>query len=245
MSGKVGFIKIYRSLEEWGWYSDGVVKDVFLHCLIKAAYKDCEYMGQKLKAGQLVIGRKKLAEALGFGERQIRTALEKLQLSGEITVESSSKYSVITVVKWNEYQCCEGGEKEREATNDRPCEKACCDADFEPSSDQQATNDRPHSKEVKNIRNKESILYSAPTQPEEIEKYIRENSLNVNGRRFFDYYNKNGWKTRRGVPIKDWQLLLRVWSNSEKEREKAKPPPKYSYAAYDLELFEKMLDEDD
>ena len=99
-----GYIKLFRKLIRWGWYQDSVVKDLFLHCLICASYKDFEWMGMELKAGQFITGRKKLAEELGFSEQQIRTAISKLESTGEISIFSTNKYSIITVTNWENYQ---------------------------------------------------------------------------------------------------------------------------------------------
>ena len=99
-----GFILLHRKLKQWGWYKDSVVKDLFLHLLLSASFKDFEWMGRQLKAGQLITGRKRLAEELDFTERQIRTALDKLKSTGEVTIETTNKYTIITVVNWEDYQ---------------------------------------------------------------------------------------------------------------------------------------------
>ena len=135
-----GYIKLYRKLTQWGWYQDSVVKDLFLHLLLTASFKDFEWQGKTLKAGQLITGRKRLAEELNFSERQIRTALDKLKSTGELTTETTNKFTIITVVNWDEYQICE-----EEATNTSANER--------PTSDQQTTNKRPHIKNIKNDKN--------------------------------------------------------------------------------------------
>ena len=99
-----GYIKLYRKLTQWGWYQDSVVKDLFLHLLLTASFKDFEWQGKTMKAGQLITGRKKLAEDLNFTEQQIRTALKKLESTKEIVCESSNKYTIITVTNWESYQ---------------------------------------------------------------------------------------------------------------------------------------------
>lgn len=99
-----GYIKLYRKLIQWGWYQDSVVKDLFLHCLLTASFKEFKWMGQTMNAGQFVTSYKLLAEALGFTVQQIRTALKKLESTGEITSKSTNKYTVITVINWGSYQ---------------------------------------------------------------------------------------------------------------------------------------------
>lgn len=115
-----GYIKLFRKLIRWGWYQDSVVKDLFLHCLICASYKDFEWMGMELKAGQFITGRKKLAEELGFSEQQIRTAISKLESTGEISIFPTNKYSIITVTNWENYQ---GDSNEQPTENAVFCEQ--------------------------------------------------------------------------------------------------------------------------
>ncbi len=99
-----GYIKIHRSMLDWQWYGDMVVTAVFLHLLLTAAFKDGYFKGKPILRGQAVIGRKKLAEMLGLSEQQVRTAIDKLKSSGEITVKAFSKYSVASIVNYDLYQ---------------------------------------------------------------------------------------------------------------------------------------------
>jgi DNA-binding transcriptional MocR family regulator len=61
-------------------------------------------MDQKLKAGLFVTSYKNLAQDLGFSVQQIRTALKKLESTGEITSKSTNKFTLITVMNWEMYQ---------------------------------------------------------------------------------------------------------------------------------------------
>ena len=99
-----GYIKLYRKLIRWGWYQDSVVKGLFLHCLLLASFRDFKWMDKHLKAGQFVTSYKRLSEDLGFTVQQIRTALKKLESTGEITSTSTNKFTVITVMNWENYQ---------------------------------------------------------------------------------------------------------------------------------------------
>ena len=104
MNSLNGFIKLHRKLIAWGWYQDYVVKDVFLHLLLTANFKETSWRSTTLKEGQLVTSYKHLSEDLGFSVQKIRTAIDKLKSTGEITTESTNKYTVITVVNWADYQ---------------------------------------------------------------------------------------------------------------------------------------------
>lgn len=132
-----GWIKLHRSMTEWGWYSDPVVRSVFIHILLSVNIKDTRYMGHDVPCGGLVTGRKKLAETLNFSEMQIRRALKCLKTTNEITIKALPKFSIISVVNWSEYQS--GNQQNNQPATSR-----------QPADNQQATTD----KEYKNIRSK-------------------------------------------------------------------------------------------
>lgn len=99
-----GYIKLHRKLLQWGWYQDNVVKGVFIHLLMTANYEDMSWMGRTIKRGQVIVGTQKLSEELGFTRQQIRTALKKLASTNEITTETTNKFTIVTIVNWEEYQ---------------------------------------------------------------------------------------------------------------------------------------------
>lgn len=104
MKYESGFIKIYRSILDWEWYNDLPCRVLFLHCLIKANWKDKNYQGNIIKRGSFITGYGKLSEETGLSIQKIRTALKKLKLTNELTSESTTQGTVIQVVKYLDYQ---------------------------------------------------------------------------------------------------------------------------------------------
>ena len=98
------FIKLYRKFIDWEWFGDAHMVKLFIYLLITAQAFDGVSNGIEVKRGELVTGRKKLARLLDMSEMQIRRYLDKLQKSGEITIKTTNKYSVITIVKYSDYQ---------------------------------------------------------------------------------------------------------------------------------------------
>ena len=47
-----GYIKLYRKMMKWGWYTDTNAKCVFLHLLFLAQYEACFYRGFEVVVGQ-------------------------------------------------------------------------------------------------------------------------------------------------------------------------------------------------
>lgn len=54
-----------------------------------------------------------------------------------------------------------------------------------------------------------------PPTLEEVESYFAANCLRGIARKFYDYYEANGW-TRQGFPIAKWEPVARSWSDREK-----------------------------
>lgn len=54
-----------------------------------------------------------------------------------------------------------------------------------------------------------------PPTLEEVESYFAANCLRGSARKFFDYYEANGW-TRQGFPIVKWEPVARSWSDRER-----------------------------
>lgn len=97
-------ITVNRKILQWGWYKNSNTKDVFLHLLLTANWHDGEYMGQPILRGQCVFGLLQLGDSLGISVRSVRTALNHLKSTGEVTIRTTNKYSIATIVKYSDYQ---------------------------------------------------------------------------------------------------------------------------------------------
>lgn len=99
-----GFIKIHRKILDWEWYNDANTCRLFFHLIFTANYKDGCFQGKAVKRGQVIIGLRKLSAKLGLSLQQVRTSLNKLKSSQEVTIESTHQYSIITLVNYSLYQ---------------------------------------------------------------------------------------------------------------------------------------------
>ena len=137
-----GWIKIHRKILDWEWYTDTNTKSVFLHLLLKANYKPSKFRGHDIGVGQVVTGRKGLASDLGLSEMQVRTSLDKLKSTSDITIKTTNQFSVVTIVNYGSYQI-----DDNETTSG---------ITSQPSNEQPTDNQRiTTSKEVKKERKKE------------------------------------------------------------------------------------------
>lgn len=98
------FIKLSRKIQSWRWYQDANTMRVFIHILLNANVYDHDFESITVKRGQWVTSQKRIAEQLNLSLKNVRTALEHLKTTGEVAVKTTSKYSIITVFNYNQYQ---------------------------------------------------------------------------------------------------------------------------------------------
>ena len=99
-----GWISLHRKMIDWEWYNEPNTIRLFLHCLLKANHQDKKWRGIDIKRGSFVTSYAKLADELELSIQNVRTALNNLKLTGEVTSESSSKNTVIKVVNYDKHQ---------------------------------------------------------------------------------------------------------------------------------------------
>jgi len=98
------WIKIYRKMLDWEWYSDTNAKVLFLHLLLKVNHKDKRWRGIEVKRGSLITSISRLALETSLSVKMVRVALDKLKSTGEVAKSSTSTYTVVTVLKYDEFQ---------------------------------------------------------------------------------------------------------------------------------------------
>lgn len=98
------WIKLFAKFTSWQWYTDQNTKSLFIHCLLKANWREAKFMGETIPRGSFVTSLDSLAKELGLSVQEIRTALKHLISTGELTSKSTNKYRIITVVNYEMYQ---------------------------------------------------------------------------------------------------------------------------------------------
>ena len=98
------YVKVFRKMIRWEWYTDINTKVLFLHCLLKANWKPGSWHGYKYERGQFITSLPTLANETGLTIRQVRTALTHLKSTGEVTDKIYSKFRIITVKSYDSFQ---------------------------------------------------------------------------------------------------------------------------------------------
>lgn len=210
-----GYIKLYRRMMKWGWYTDTPTKCVFLHLLFLACYEPCYFKGVHLEPGQAVSSIRQIATDTGLTVKQVRTAINHLKETQEVAQSPYGKFSVFTVNNYNDYQCTGTDEGKQRAQ--------------EGHSEGTLPNIKKN-KEVKNTpynppQGDEGVSVSkrfVPPTSEEVNTYCRERNNGIDGSEFCDFYTSKGWKVGKN-PMKDWKAAVRTW---ERSRKQSAPQPK-------------------
>lgn len=99
-----GWIKLHRDFTKFEWYQDANTMRVFLHLLITANHKEAKWQGNVIGRGQLITSHSNLAKDLGLTIQNVRTSLSKLKKSENVTVKSTSKFTLLSVCNYDTYQ---------------------------------------------------------------------------------------------------------------------------------------------
>lgn len=102
-----GFIKLYNSFLNWEWYSDVNMVRLFIHLILSANWTNKKWKGVVIEKGQLITSYRKLSNQTGLTIQNVRTCLNRLKSTSEITIKSTNKYQSITIVNYGFYQYLE------------------------------------------------------------------------------------------------------------------------------------------
>lgn len=185
------FIKIDRNILQWRWMTNSETFHLFVFLILKANIEDHGFQNITVHRGELVTSLPHLARDTGLTIRKVRTALNHLKSTGEVTDTKIHRGRLIHIVNYNLYQARPTGK----ATGNRQ------------TSDRQTTGNRQQSKNDKKGKNgkNEKNIYSRPPTVAEVEEYARSEGLTINAMDFVDYNESRGWSG-----IQDWRPLVRI-----------------------------------
>lgn len=202
-----GWIRLYRQLLESPVFENEKALKIWIWCLLKATHTDREQLvGLKvvnLQKGQFIFGRKKASEELNINENTIYKYIKMLEQLEMITTNSNTKFTIITIRKWDEYQYI--GEEEI-TTEEQQNNSGVTTKEQQNNTNKNVKN----IKNVKNVRNNNSKFI--PPTVEEISQYVLEKRLNVSAQQFYDYFSTGNWIDAKGNKVKNWKQKLLTWN---------------------------------
>lgn len=204
-----GFIFLHRKFLKWEWYSNVNDRLVFIHCLLSANWEDGWFEGIKIPRGSFATGRKKLSSEIGISEQQVRTSLNHLKSTNNITITSYNKFSIIAINNYDKYQLYNQQDNQQSTGN-------------QPASNHNIINNNK-------LINKESISKDIPKKVfvkptlQEISDYCLERNNGINPNKFYDFYESKNWMIGKNK-MKDWKACVRTWEQHESKQDNSKLP---------------------
>jgi hypothetical protein len=142
-----GWVKLHRKILDWEWYTDSKSVHLLIHLILQANHQERKWHGITVLPGQVITSLDRISKETGISLQSIRTTINRLKSTCEITHQSTSLYSLITICKWETYQ---SQESEINTPINTP-------SNNQSTSDQQAINKRlTTNKNVEKVKNERS-----------------------------------------------------------------------------------------
>ena len=171
----MSYIKLDHKMLTWGWKDNPQMVALWIEILLQANYRDKEWHGEVYERGSFPTSLQKLADATGLSVRNVRTCLEKLKKSQEVTIKSTKQGMKISVVKWAFYQGGDDGsdkQTDTQPTNNRQ------------TSDKQVTIPKEYKnyKKYRNIYNNDHLPVYDTSANKEMDEDEAQELLTLMGR---------------------------------------------------------------
>ena len=221
MSDLEGFVIEYRKIMQWEWYTDVNTAHLFRHCILRANYQDTMWRGIEVKRGSFITSLQTLSTETGLTVKQVRTALEKLEKTGEVANCSTSKYRIITVKNYDLYQL-EGKQKGKQEGNVRANKRA---VKRQSEGKQRATDNKYISNDIYNKETSGGVCPTGTHTPPQEENKAAQPSVTPLGGDPSEPLSRREWRTYcelKGYDeyraAEEWIKVEGVFTESQKRR---------------------------
>ena len=163
-----GFIKLFRSLLEWGYIGNPKMLQLWIVLLLLASHNEKNWQDIEIAPGQIVTSVRKICLITLQSEKTTRNCLEKLKKGKQIDIQTTNRYTLITICNWENYQGYGDTVKGEQRANKG-----------QTKGKQRATN--KNDKNKKNYKNKEKEINKEKESPQNSFSVPDEISLAWNG----------------------------------------------------------------
>ena len=194
-----GFITLHRSVQKhWIWDEPEALK-FWMALLMQANWEAKTTLFNKqlitVERGQVVFGRKVWSERLKISEMKLRRYLDQLKEEGMINQQTTSRYSLITVLNYNDHQSINQQTTSKQPARNQPV----------------TTSKQVNNKTIKGKQNK-----FTPPKISEVQKYCAERKNEIDPESFVDFYLAKNWMVGSNK-MRDWKAAVRTWEKRRRE----------------------------
>ncbi len=161
-----GWFLVHKQLAEWEWFKTPNMVHLWVYLMIKANHQPSRFQGHAIPRGSLVFGLPQASEDTGISVQSIRTCIDRLKSTGEITRIITSKFSIITICNYEKYQTLKKGKQQPNQQADQQ------------SPNSHSTVNQQHLKEIKEIKEEKEDLardkHPSPLAPKHLKRFKTE-----------------------------------------------------------------------
>lgn len=159
-----GWIKLHRNLLESSLFEHPELLKFWVWCLLKANHEEKNIrvgiQEVSVKSGEFIFGRKKAANELHITETTAYKYLKRLEKEQRITIKSNNKFSVVTLINWEDYQQMEEKRNNKGTTKEQQKNNKGTTKEQQRNTNKNVKNDKneENEKNVKNVKNEKNII---------------------------------------------------------------------------------------
>lgn len=185
-----GFMKLFYELLSWEWFDNSSMVHLLVYFLLKANYRDVKWHGIDIPRGSFITSLDTIHKDTKISLQTIRTCINKLKSTGEITIKVTNKYSVITICKYDAYNQSEkdtntqtNTQTNNQLTHNQQATNTQLTTDIEYNihKNNNRNNNNIYSDEIENLRRENEELEHTPAADAKKEK-VKKVSKTLGGR---------------------------------------------------------------
>ena len=214
---ELGFITLYRSVKNHWLYEHSRKRtkyEAWLDLLLKTTYKTegtmIGYNKIEVKRGDILTSQENLASDWRWDRSAVRSFLHLLQSEKMISVKTTSKFTMITVCKYDSYN------------QSSPTKQLPNNINTTSKQHQLNTYNKDNKDNKENKEKEEGSKEFTPPSISEFLEYFSTNSYTAEiGEKAFRHYELGNWKDTAGKQVKNWKRKVNtVWFKPEHKIQK-------------------------
>lgn len=98
-----GYITLARTIIDWRWFKKPKTAFLFVYLLLSSNFENRDFEDIIIKRGQYACTQERLSAETGLTLKEVRNALDNLKKTGDISIDTSRGYSIITISEYERY----------------------------------------------------------------------------------------------------------------------------------------------
>lgn len=158
----------------WEWFHKAEMVQLFVYLLLKAYHEDKNWQGIAIKRGQLATSVASISRDTRLSTQQVRTCLNRLKSTNEITIETTKHYSIITICNYVDYQSFSYVDNKQ---NDNDINKQATNKQQTINKQSTTTKEYKEDKELKNNKKENIIKEKKESKASFIDEYFNKQTF--------------------------------------------------------------------